>query len=145
MRVYLAGPLFTVGERMFNTQLAELLSKEKWINLYVPQETMDHEPNSIYFKHIGALERCDAVVAILDGPDIDSGTAFEVGYAVAQGRPVVGVRTDFRRPGDTAKSPYNLMLNVPLAHELNLSSMDFSISEVARSIILALSTLKGPV
>ena len=43
-----------------------------------------------------ALDRCDAVVAILDGPDSDSGTCIEIGYARAKGKPVIGVRTDFR-------------------------------------------------
>jgi nucleoside 2-deoxyribosyltransferase len=35
-------------------------------------------------------------VAILDGPDVDSGTAFEVGYACAKGKPVIGLKTDMR-------------------------------------------------
>ena len=36
------------------------------------------------------------VVAILDGPDVDSGTEFEVGYACAKGKPVIGLKTDVR-------------------------------------------------
>jgi nucleoside 2-deoxyribosyltransferase len=43
----------------------------------------------------GVVE-CDALVAVLDGADADSGTAFEVGYAHALGKPIVGVRTDYR-------------------------------------------------
>src|SRR5579871_6006345 len=39
------------------------------------------------------LERADAVLAILDGPDVDSGTASEIGFAAARGTPVVGLRT----------------------------------------------------
>jgi len=33
-----------------------------------------------------ALENCEVVVAILDGPDADSGTSFEMGYAAGEGR-----------------------------------------------------------
>ena len=47
----------------------------------------------IYEANIGHIEACDAVLANLDffrGPEPDSGTCFEVGYAVARGKPVVG-------------------------------------------------------
>ena len=42
------------------------------------------------------LGRATAVLAVLDGPDVDSGTAAEIGWAAAKGVPVVGWRTDFR-------------------------------------------------
>lgn len=47
----------------------------------------------IYRANIGLIERADAVLANLDffrGPEPDSGTCFEVGYAVAKGKPVFG-------------------------------------------------------
>ncbi len=47
----------------------------------------------IYQANIAHIERCDAVLANLDffrGPEPDSGTCFEVGYAVARGKTVVG-------------------------------------------------------
>lgn len=50
---------------------------------------------------IGARNRrllavADAVLAVLDGPDVDSGTAAEIGWAAAHDTPVIGLRTDFR-------------------------------------------------
>jgi nucleoside 2-deoxyribosyltransferase len=42
------------------------------------------------------LAQATAVLAVLDGPDVDSGTAAEIGWAAAHGRPVVGLRSDFR-------------------------------------------------
>ena len=42
------------------------------------------------------LSRATAVLAVLDGPDVDSGTAAEIGWAAARGCPVIGLRTDFR-------------------------------------------------
>jgi nucleoside 2-deoxyribosyltransferase len=42
------------------------------------------------------LAEADAVLAVLDGPDVDSGTAAEIGWAAASGVPVIGLRTDFR-------------------------------------------------
>ncbi|MCL2141357.1 MAG: nucleoside 2-deoxyribosyltransferase [Methanimicrococcus sp.] len=32
----------------------------------------------------------------LDGTDVDSGTAWELGYAYAENKPIIGIRTDFR-------------------------------------------------
>ena len=42
------------------------------------------------------LAETDAVLAVLDGPDVDSGTASEIGWAAAHDTPVIGLRTDFR-------------------------------------------------
>jgi nucleoside 2-deoxyribosyltransferase len=58
----------------------------------------------------GLLERADGVLAILDGPDVDSGTAAEVGYAAARGTPVVGLRTDTRRTGENDGCTVNLQV-----------------------------------
>ena len=41
------------------------------------------------------------VLAVLDGADADSGTCWECGYSYAKGKPVIGLRTDFRNSGDT--------------------------------------------
>jgi uncharacterized protein (DUF952 family)/nucleoside 2-deoxyribosyltransferase len=58
----------------------------------------------------GSIARSDGVLAILDGSDVDSGTASEVGYAVALGVPVVGLRTDLRLSGDNAAATVNLQV-----------------------------------
>lgn len=51
-------------------------------------------------KNASMIQRADAVMAVLDGSDVDSGTAAEVGYAAALGKPVVGYRTDIREAGE---------------------------------------------
>lgn len=38
---------------------------------------------------------CSSAFAVLDGVDVDSGTAWEIGYAYARGKPIIGLRTDF--------------------------------------------------
>jgi nucleoside 2-deoxyribosyltransferase len=57
-----------------------------------------------------AIDRCDAVFAVLDGSDIDSGTASEIGYAFAKGKPILGYRGDFRLSADNEGSIVNLQL-----------------------------------
>jgi nucleoside 2-deoxyribosyltransferase len=111
-KIYLAGPLFTLGEQRFNADLARLLESEGY-EVWLPQE---HEPRSstaraIFDMDVEALDAADLVVACMDGADPDSGTAFECGYAYAKGKPIVCFRTDFRITGDTAGAPYNLMLS----------------------------------
>jgi nucleoside 2-deoxyribosyltransferase len=55
------------------------------------------------------LSRATAVLAVLDGPDVDSGTASEIGWAAAQKVPVIGLRTDFRL-ADHEAAPVNLQV-----------------------------------
>jgi nucleoside 2-deoxyribosyltransferase len=57
-----------------------------------------------------AIDRSDGVFAILDGVDVDSGTAAEIGYAFARGKVVCGLRTDFRLAGDNPGSIVNLQV-----------------------------------
>jgi nucleoside 2-deoxyribosyltransferase len=57
-----------------------------------------------------AIDRCDAVFAILDGTDVDSGTAAEIGYACARGKPILGYRGDLRLSADNEGAMVNLQV-----------------------------------
>ena len=111
-KIYLAGPLFTAAEQDFNAALARFLESHGF-EVWLPQE---HEPRrktakAIFQIDVEALDWADMVIACMDGPDPDSGTAWECGYAFAKGKPIVCYRTDFRISGDTKGAPYNLMLS----------------------------------
>ena len=111
-KIYLAGPLFTIAEQRFNADLAKYL-ESRGFEVWLPQ---DHEPRrntarAIFQMDLTALDAADMIVACMDGPDPDSGTAWECGYAYAKGKPIVCYRTDFRVSGDTKGAPYNLMLS----------------------------------
>lgn len=56
------------------------------------------------------IRSADAVLAILDGNDVDSGTAAEIGYAAALHRPIVGLRSDLRVTGDNEVTLVNLQV-----------------------------------
>jgi nucleoside 2-deoxyribosyltransferase len=110
-RIYIAGPLFTSAERAWNIQLARLLEKGG-MEVWLPQE---HEPReltakNIFMKDVAGVDWADAIVAIMDGPDPDSGTCWEVGYGYATNKLIVLIRTDFRGSGEGKLAPYNLML-----------------------------------
>lgn len=57
-----------------------------------------------------ALDDCDFVVAVLDGVDVDSGTAAEIGYAYAKGKLIFGYRGDFRLSADNEGADINLQV-----------------------------------
>jgi len=57
-----------------------------------------------------AIDAAHALVAVLDGADVDSGTAAEIGYAFARGKLVVGYRGDFRLSGDNEGGAVNLQV-----------------------------------
>jgi nucleoside 2-deoxyribosyltransferase len=57
-----------------------------------------------------AIDEAHAVVAVLDGVDVDSGTAAEIGYAFARGKLIVGYRGDFRLSADNEGSIVNLQV-----------------------------------
>ena len=113
-RVYLAAPLFSEAERTYNNLVAAIL-KEHFFDVHLPQECGDSSAERsddhtavIFTENLAALSKADVVVAIIDGADADSGTAWEMGYAYAQGIPVIALRTDFRKAGVSER--VNLML-----------------------------------
>ena len=52
----------------------------------------------------------DIIIAILDGIDVDSGTASEIGYACAKGKKIYGYRNDFRQAGENLGSIINVQV-----------------------------------
>ncbi len=56
------------------------------------------------------IRSCDAVLGVVDGPEVDSGTASEIGFAAALGKKCYGLRTDFRNCGDFDGIPINLQV-----------------------------------
>ena len=57
-----------------------------------------------------AIDEAQGVVAVLDGTDVDSGTAAEIGYAFARGKLIVGYRGDFRLSADNEGSTVNVQV-----------------------------------
>lgn len=108
MKLYLAAPLFTAAENAFNADLATML-RCAGHEVYVPQEIDQRlDKRRIFVLNVSALSLAEAVVAVVDGSDVDSGTAWECGYAFAQGKTIYGLRTDFRILGEG--EPINLQI-----------------------------------
>ena len=111
-RIYLAAPLFSDAERAFNLVLRDLLTAQGY-PVYLPQETGEGvegrgSDRAIFESHIRALDAAGCVIAVCDGADTDSGTAWEIGYVIAKGIPVIALSTDRRRA--KAERRVNLMI-----------------------------------
>jgi nucleoside 2-deoxyribosyltransferase len=119
--IYLAGPLFSLAERSFNKALADKL-RSRGYRVFVPQEhpQEDAPPKEVFDRDTQALRNARIVVANLDGPDPDSGTSWECGYAYGIGKTVIAFRTDVRPNEEHDKTPVNLMLAVSAKPLLDL-------------------------
>jgi nucleoside 2-deoxyribosyltransferase/predicted secreted protein len=133
-RVYLAAPLFSEPERAYNLSVAGRM-RDNFFEVFLPQEASDdsdtrnkEEQVRIFSENLRALKNADIIVAIIDGADADSGTAWEMGFAFAHGKQVIALRTDFRRVG--MHEQVNLMLEES--------------SKVVSSTIELLESVKSP-
>ena len=111
--VYLAAPLFREAECDFNSKLRDELINAGF-KVFLPQEDSNNIKDKldrqkiIFNKNLKGIENSDILVAVVDGADVDSGTAWEIGYAFSKGKPVLGLRTDFRTLG--IEGTVNLMI-----------------------------------
>jgi nucleoside 2-deoxyribosyltransferase len=112
MKVYFAGPLFTTAERDWNVRMAACL-RGCGLEVFLPQESVaaGATARDVFLACVRDIDQCDVVLAVMDGPDPDSGTSWECGYAYAKGKPVLTVRTDLRKSMDIGMAPFNLMLS----------------------------------
>lgn len=91
----------------FVNDFKEIATLESYAERVSRLETINHELGKTNAERI---DKSDAVLAILDGVDVDSGTASEIGYAYARGKKVYGLRTDFRLAGDNLGATVNLQV-----------------------------------
>jgi len=103
--IYIAGPLFSQAERDFLVRMTDELSRvtelDPITDFFLPHRDAGDigvagTRTDIFSEDLRRLEEASIVVALLEGPDVDSGTAVEVGYAYARGKKIFGLLTDFR-------------------------------------------------
>jgi nucleoside 2-deoxyribosyltransferase len=131
LKIYLASPFgFSESTRGFMENLEEQISslnyevlnpwritspeEFKWINDIKNLQLMKEKFSELNFK-IGqknehAINDSDVILAILDGTDVDSGTASEIGYACAKNKKIFGYRNDSRLAGENYGSKINIQV-----------------------------------
>ena len=135
MKLHFAGPLFSAAERAWNEELAAAL-RNGGHEVFLPQDNESGlDAARIFSTDVGGIDWADAVVAMMDGPDPDAGTAWEVGYAYGK-KPIVLVRTDFRTEAGSS-GPYNPMLT-----EAATIRLDLPFAPMARIVAEILGALR---
>ncbi|RDE24265.1 2-deoxyribonucleoside glycosidase [Motiliproteus coralliicola] len=132
IKIYLAGPLgFSEVGRMFHYECLIPALEQLGLEPLDPWQLGDTEElrsalalsdlneqrtqlaeinRSIGRTNVEAIDRCDWILANLDGVDVDSGTAAEIGYGFATGKLIFGYRGDFRLSCDNLGGQVNLQV-----------------------------------
>jgi len=131
-KLYLASPLgFSPENSFYLNQIKEALAS-RGFDIFDPWEQKqfagsigkafresDYDARLKAFREIareigscneGGIRWADYLLAVLDGAEVDSGTAAEVGFACALGKKCYGLRTDLRDSGDFIGLPVNLQI-----------------------------------
>ena len=123
-KIYVAVPLFTEGQRWLLERI-DAVCREQGFTTYLPHRdagVFDRDSDSSFFfeQDLRQLRESAAVVAVLNGDDVDSGTAWELGYfyGLQQG-PIVGYIHDSRKPHPRAQlNPMVVNSLQALVHDL---------------------------
>jgi nucleoside 2-deoxyribosyltransferase len=138
LKLYFASPLFSAAERAWNSEIAAAL-RAAGHEVFLPQE---QEPGKdaagIFATDVGGIDWAEALVAIIEGPDPDSGTAWECGYAYGK-KPVILVRTDVRAQAGRS-GPYNAMLRGSATDRVDLPGA--AMPDLIRAVLQALARLE---
>lgn len=113
MKAYFAAPLFDSANQMFNEYIAKEIRHElPFLELYLPQENEALNDKTGYADSVTIfdgdnhyLDEADILICLLDGIEIDSGVAAEIGrFALTKQlserpRYIYGLYTDVRQMG----------------------------------------------
>jgi nucleoside 2-deoxyribosyltransferase len=127
MKIYFAGSLFSEADRDWiratiqHTESVAVRHGGKFEIIFpndlITQEEIERlgakAKHEIFSRCKSHLDDADMVIALLDGSQVDDGTAWEIGYFYAKRSPehkIIGIRTDSRRAGETEGTVVNPMI-----------------------------------
>lgn len=118
MKAYLANGLFGLGDRLLNELIGREIRKEiKGVDLYMPQENDAINDKSSFANSIhiaGAdmdrLEASHILIAVIDGVEIDSGVAAEIGAFYMTEKPIFALYSDVRQEGRDNKEKIHALI-----------------------------------
>jgi nucleoside 2-deoxyribosyltransferase len=124
LKIYFAGPLFSEAERDWISKAkqqieAHAINHTTPISVCWPYELLtkdeidslgERAKYEVFIRCRSNLEDADVVIALLDSPQVDDGTAWEIGYfyrTKTDKQKIIGIRTDFRRAGESEGAKVN--------------------------------------
>ena len=134
-KVYIAGPLYNEGERWI-LEKVDNLCRRIGFDTYLPHRDgglcpATGEGGEYYFiEDKKKLAESELVVAILNGSSIDSGTAWELGYAYSRGCYLLGFFDDTRIAFPEAN------INLMIYYSVNLCSSWEVLKEKLQALFL---------
>jgi len=105
--------IFDPWEQPFSKAIREASRIEDYHERVAAFARLAHE---IGLVNENGMRECDILMAVLDGAEVDSGCAAELGYAVGIGKQCHGLRTDWRDTGE-----FGLPLNLQVLHFIEKS------------------------
>lgn len=111
-QVFIAAPIFSQAEQEYNIKINEICQNLGFQTFMAQRDVgVVHSEclKDFFLQDLYNLQNADIIVANLDGIDVDSGTAWEIGYAYSTQKPIIGLRSDVRMYRDFL--PVNLMIH----------------------------------
>lgn len=104
--VYLAGPMFSKGEKDFNLEITKVLEDHGY-KVFLPQrdgleapklegKTPEEKTRMIFDKDYNEVMKADIVFMVLDGRVPDEGACVELGLGYANNKRCYGIKSDPR-------------------------------------------------
>ena len=128
MKIYLAGPdVFRENAIAWLNRLISLCANYGHSGLSPLDNDVDLELKNastmIFQGNIDLIKECDVVIANLEpfrGPNVDDGTAFEIGYAFALGKPIWGYMENYEDTLKEITSSYTTQYKFPHVEDFGL-------------------------
>ena len=137
-KIYLAGfDVFAPDAKQRGAKMKMQCAGQGFIGLYPFDNEADNAAD-IFTGNCGLIDQADIVIANLNpfrGAEPDSGTCFEVGYAIAKGKTVYGYVSDARSlreklgerdENDFSVEDFGLPLNLMLSCSVRIIEGDFA-------------------
>lgn len=118
MKAYIAGPLFNDSERWYVEQV-DKIARDLGYDTFLPHRDGKEllpavrDINSIFTLDRDQVDSSDLVIANLNGVEVDDGTAWEIGYAYAKDKHIIGIHNDMRHHS------HNQFINLMIQCSLN--------------------------
>ena len=99
MKIYVAGPLCSEDNRKFLEKI-DNICKEFGFKTFLPHrdaglyEGDENKIKEISQRDLKEIYECDIMIGVLNGICVGAGTAWEMGYAQAIGKKVIGLKSD---------------------------------------------------
>ena len=138
MKIYIASSygFSEAGRHFYYGKLIPIL-KNLGFEVLDPWDTDLKDPSEIGKRNEGLIKQCDILLACIDGVDIDSGVAAEIGFARALDKYILAYRGDFRKASDNDQGEINLQVEYFIKEKgiivYNLNSLEYMLKEIKKS------------